>query len=130
MPFAAWKNKYSVGNERIDTQHKSLFQTINELADASSENKENALYKCLGKMEKYAQEHFRDEEDFMKENGYPDLEKHIDEHKQFVNKVKDYQEAVFSNYIPFQDMLEFLNNWLVEHIITSDQKIMKYIKSK
>ena len=130
MPFAAWKNKYSVGNERIDTQHKSLFQTINELADASSENKENALYKCLSKMEKYAQEHFRDEEDFMKANGYPDLEKHIDEHKQFVNKVKDYQEAVFSNYIPFQDMLEFLNNWLAEHIITSDKKIMEYIQSK
>lgn len=129
MPFAVWKDCYSLGDELIDEQHKSLIAMLNDLAEAESEDVAEAAYTCLSRMGNYAREHFRAEEALMREKGYPDLAKHIAEHTEFINKVVEYQDAVFNKYVPFQDMLEFLNNWLVGHIITSDQKYMDYIRS-
>ena len=129
MTFAVWKDEYSLGNDVIDTQHKFLFQMLNELAEAGPGDKESAAYICLSRMEKYAQDHFRDEENFMRENNYPGLEQHIRAHEGFMVRVSDYQEAVFGGYVPFADMLEFLKNWLVEHILVIDRQYMHHIRS-
>ncbi|NDV23056.1 bacteriohemerythrin [Desulfovibrio sp. JC022] len=129
MALVEWKDEYSIGNELIDEQHKSLFVMLNELAEAGPGEKEGAAYTCLSRMLKYAQEHFRDEEKFMRDNGYPGLADHIKEHEGFIGQVEDYAEAVYNTYVPFQDMLEYLNNWLVGHILNSDQKYMDYISS-
>ncbi|WP_421903337.1 bacteriohemerythrin [Maridesulfovibrio sp.] len=130
MAFVEWKDEYSLGNELIDEQHKSLIALLNDLSEAGPGNKDGKGFTCLSRMTKYAQEHFRDEENFMRENGYPGLDDHIIEHKEFISRVEDYQDAVFANYVPFQDMLDFLNNWLIEHMIGSDQKYMDYINSR
>jgi hemerythrin-like metal-binding protein len=128
MSFVEWKDEYSLGNELIDEQHKSLFKMLNELAAAGPGDKESASYTCLSRMEKYAQEHFRDEEKLMRDNGYPHLAEHIKEHGGFIQQVEDYKDAVFAKYAPFQDMLEYLNNWLVEHIIRSDRKYVDFMR--
>ncbi len=129
MALVKWKDEYSLGNELVDEQHKSLFAMLNDLAEAGPGDKESAAYTCLSRMLKYAQEHFRDEEKLMRDNGYPSLSDHIKEHERFVSQVRDYTEAVYNTYVPFQDMLEYLNNWLVEHILGCDQKYMDYINS-
>ena len=128
MVIADWKEEYSLDNELIDEQHKFLFKMLNELAAAGPGDKESAVYTCLSRMENYAQDHFRDEEKLMRDNGYPYLDEHIKEHEGFIRQVEVYQDAVFAKYVPFQDMLEYLNNWLVEHIIRSDRKYVDYIR--
>ncbi|MFW5499993.1 MULTISPECIES: bacteriohemerythrin [unclassified Maridesulfovibrio] len=128
MVFVEWKEKYSLENEHIDKQHKFLIQMLNDLAEAGPGDKESAACTCLSRMEKYAQEHFQDEEKLMRDNGYLLLDEHIKEHEGFIRQLEDYKEAVFTKYVPFQDMLEYLNNWLVEHIIKSDRKYARFMR--
>ena len=129
MPFVVWKDSYSLGDELIDEQHKSLIVMLNDLAEAGPGDVTSASYTCLIRMGNYAREHFSAEEALMRENGYPHLQKHIAEHAEFIEKVIEFQEDAYENCVPFQAMLEFLNNWLVGHILTSDQKYMDYIRS-
>lgn len=130
MSFVEWKEEYSLGDKLIDSQHKSLFAILNDLAEAGPDDKEDASFKCLGQMEEYARVHFREEERLMRDNGYPGLVKHIEEHKEFLRQVEDYKISIFSSYVPYQDIVEYLNNWLVEHVLGSDQKYMDYINKR
>lgn len=130
MSLVEWKDEYSLGNELIDSQHKSLFAILNDLAESGPGNKEDSSFKCLGQMEEYARVHFRDEERLMSNNGYPGLAEQIEQHKVFLRQVEDYKISIFSSYVPYQDIVEYLNNWLVEHILGSDQKFMDYMKKR
>ena len=70
-----WNENISVGNEKIDAQHKKLLTHINKIMDAvvygvdSKEVKEKTV-EFLGE---YVQKHFSYEEEYMKENNYPDI---------------------------------------------------------
>lgn len=81
-------------------------------------------------MEIYAKEHFHDEENLLREHGYPGLDGHIKIHLEFSEKVQDYKDSVYAGYVPFQDMLDYLKEWLVVHITGDDQLFMDYINSK
>ncbi len=129
MPYAQWSDSLSIGVKAIDDQHKQLVQMLNDLCDAfDSPDRENVVATCLSKMKKYSQEHFTDEEQLVKDNNYPEIEAHIKEHEIFIEKVSAYKAAQIEQYLPFQDMLEFLKSWLVEHITESDQKIAAFLK--
>lgn len=127
MLLVEWKEEYSFGNELIDSQHRYLFTIFNDLAGAGPDDREDASLKCLGQMQEYARVHFRDEERLMDDNGYPGLAEHIEEHKAFLSQVEDYKSSIFSSYVPYQDIVEYLSRWLVEHIMGSDRKYMDYI---
>ncbi len=130
MGFAKWDDSYSLGSETIDGQHKKLINLLNEVAAVGLQGREDMAFTCIGKMEAYAAEHFRDEEKLMRDHGYPDLESHIKLHQEFIERVKYYQGAIYSSYVPFQDILDYLKEWLVKHIAGKDQEYMDYINSK
>ncbi|WP_320006331.1 bacteriohemerythrin [Maridesulfovibrio sp.] len=129
MAFVVWKDSYSLGNELIDEQHKSLIVMLNDLAEAGSDNVDGESSSYIIRMVNYAREHFCAEEKIMKEKNYPNLDKHISEHTEFIEKVVEFQKAADNDRVPLQELLEFLNNWLVGHILTSDQKFVDYIRS-
>ena len=63
-----WEEKFSVGNEDIDTQHKGLFSLGNELFEAS---RTQSIKPIIMRLYKYTREHFSSEEEMMKRIGYP-----------------------------------------------------------
>jgi len=131
MPFAEWSDELSIGIESIDSQHKELIEALNNLNDAyDSPNRQRAAETCLTKMKDYMREHFADEEQFMKDIDYPGIETQKREHRQFTDKVSDYDVAQISLYTPFQDMLDFLKEWFVDHIKTNDKKIADHLNGK
>ena len=59
MPFFSWDEKYSVKIKRIDEQHKQLFATFEELANAmTAGTTRNALGNVLANVLKYTNTHF------------------------------------------------------------------------
>jgi len=75
MPLATWHERYATGIPMIDDQHKELFRAINELHDSFQEARPlEVIRPLMNFLLTYTISHFRTEESFMQEQGYPDLQ--------------------------------------------------------
>jgi len=65
--FIVWKPEYSVGNAVLDSQHQKMFHIINELyQQMCSDISETGFQELVGSAVRYAEHHFRSEEDAMR----------------------------------------------------------------
>ena len=124
MAFMEWEDTLSVKVSEFDEAHKKLIVMINNLHTAMSHGKGKEFVSSLLKeMKTYAQEHFSQEESFMKKHGFSGLAAHQEMHKLFMEKAagleKDAQAGKLTVTI---DLLDFLRNWLVGHIKEVDAK--------
>ncbi|MBB4302528.1 hemerythrin [Rhodobium orientis] len=132
MIESKWSQEYSVGDEAIDDDHKGLFQLIDMLQHA--DRSEIDMAEIIAELEDYAEEHFAREEIYMRDEGFPDLKHHIEEHKAFVEWLetikKTYRRAAESPFQVGEVVNDFLVEWLRNHIMTEDMKYRDYILAK
>ena len=125
MPKIVWEEKFSVGVKEIDEQHKKWISIINDLHDSliSGQGFDEITGKSLKAMADYAAYHFAFEEDHMKSIGYPDLEEHRKIHRNFMERIHQYQQDDESGKIVLNtEIMKVLMDWLTNHILTIDQK--------
>ncbi len=117
------------GVEHIDDQHETLVDMINMLINAKShDTPPETISIVLAEMGKYVYVHFRDEEKFMKENDFVGLEDHRRIHESFEEKVLEFSNLFNQGHTELlDDMLEFLSNWLVNHIQGDDLRMVKEV---
>lgn len=128
MSFIKWKPDLSVNVDVLDEQHQGLIGMVNDLADAMQEQKEkDALGSILEGLANYADQHFKTEEKYFVEFGYPETEDHKQEHRMFARKVLDFQDK-FENEIlfPSTDLLNFLCDWFKNHIKETDSRYSQF----
>lgn len=132
MKRIEWHPKLNIGVEQIDEQHKRLVQLANNLISAIQTGvAEDILEVICKELHEYTVFHFRDEELLMQEVGYPHLEQHQKKHREITDQVQAYLDALErDNNVPPQDVLDFMGDWLVEHIIYMDMKIGDHIKEQ
>jgi hemerythrin-like metal-binding protein len=125
MALLDWKNEYSINNKIIDEQHKKLVDLINQLHAAMSEGKgKDILGKILEELVSYTVFHFSSEEKFMKEHNYSGYSLHKIEHDKLTKQVVEFQDNYKAGKsMVSQELLKFLKDWLVNHIIGSDKKL-------
>lgn len=128
MPLIEWKEKYSVGIEKFDNQHKKLFQLLDLIFEAMKEGKgKSILAPVLAELQNYIVIHFADEEVLMNKYNYPDMASHIKEHKVFIDKVQKTNEKYQAgNMVLTLEISSFLRDWLVNHIQGIDQKYANF----
>ncbi len=75
--------------------------------------------------------HFKTEEDLFSQYGYPSHQNHKKEHDHFTDQVITFQKEFEMGVqtIGFE-LLDFLKNWLVKHILISDKKYSKFFNDK
>ena len=132
MPLIEWDNAFSVGNREIDEHHKKFFHIINMLFDSmKTGEKEEILLTVLKELQQYVQYHFKAEESLMKMYAYPNISSHKAEHEDAIQKVNkfivDYDRKDDKLAI---DVLNFLSNWLQNHILQTDRKYIPYLNKK
>ena len=76
-----WKDKYKVGVELIDEQHKELFKRLSEfiqIVQSKSDWNErlDKVKETMEFMQEYVIFHFDDEEAYQEKINYPDIEIH------------------------------------------------------
>ena len=128
--YIKWNNKYCVGISIIDEQHKKLFGFLNKTIDAR-EHGDNIeeLKEVLEEMTAYAQEHFETEEAYMIEFDYPECRYHSEEHYRFFSKTMAYFDRVVNgDYHISNELIEYLKQWLVNHIEVSDRRYIDCFK--
>lgn len=123
MSVISWQDKFSVGVEEFDRDHKILLDLINQFHDAYAMGKGvEALEPVFQTLLDYTQTHFRREEELMQRHGFPDLESHRIAHRDLADEVGGLHGRYLSSRNPALciEMLAFLNNWLRFHILETD----------
>ena len=125
-----WEDRYSVGVEEIDGQHKALFSIINNLLDAISSDKTTEHLKVVVEsLIKYKKFHFETEEKYFREFNYEEKDEHTRIHNDFGEKLNKMKEKYSEYTIEFAfELVDFLEDWLIKHLMTADQKYISCFK--
>jgi len=117
-----WNDAYRLDLKNIDAQHKLLFDIINRLWSAIPQGKESTkLDQVLEELESYALVHFTAEETVMRAAGFPGFAEHKREHEIFAARVHETRLAARDGGHIDLRVLQFLHEWLVEHIKVKDR---------
>lgn len=131
-----WKERYEIGVERIDEQHRELFQRVEEFLKATNDPKKNwdekveKVKETMNFMGEYVNYHFDDEEKLQEELGYPNLAEHKEAHRKFKKGIKEYIEKLEADDYSEDLVQEFggkIMTWLIMHVGDVDQKLGDYI---
>ena len=116
-----WKPEYAIHDDRVDSQHQSLFDLFNRVckADPGSVDQERLIHDLYA----YAVFHFAEEEALMATEHYPkaDFERHRQCHTEFFAAIQRLRHE------PLDSLLRFFQDWLVQHILTDDRAIGEFL---
>ncbi len=125
-----WNNRYNVGVDVIDKEHKKLFRILNKLfAFGQQETKRPWVCQETVKYFKdHALRHFQDEEEYMVSVGYTGLKTHMRIHKNFRETTlpaleKELELAGYSEEA-VNHFLGVCAGWLIGHTLIEDQAIV------
>ena len=131
-----WDQKYSVGIDIIDEQHKKLFdigEAIHNIIIKDSLSNEEYALKAEGillELKEYVIYHFTTEEELLKQYNYSDLESHMIQHDLFANYLENIDLIRLkknpSEYL--YEIMMFVSKWIFKHISTVDFKYINFLK--
>ena len=129
-----WKAEvHSVGITLMDEQHQTLVKLINALEKNKWNPDKEFQEKVINTLMEYIRDHFSTEENIMKRMNYPHLDAHIIGHKDFITKVEKFKHQFETAELSTQalsDLLNYLNNWIVKHIISQDKDYSRWLVGK
>jgi len=132
MPMVEWNESFTIGVDPFDEHHNHLVHLLNTSYDAFVQGVPTGkLADILNELFEYASYHFASEQFLMLDHSYPILEQHLKEHSFFVQRLKEIQ-ADFrqGNSSVSLDIVIFLKEWLIDHILKSDADYAKFISSQ
>lgn len=127
-----WNDNYSVKVDRFDEEHKKLIKIINKLNSAMLEGRgKKILTEIVEELIEYTATHFKNEEDYFKKYNYPEYQEHKKIHDNLIEKVLKIQEKIEEgNETISIEVIDFLKDWLIKHIMGIDKKYSNFFKSK
>lgn len=119
-----WDPSFAVGVDKFDNAHRVLFNMVNDLADAMQQKKsKEAVGRVLNGLAEYTVNHFADEERNFAQTHYPEEAQHKALHKKLVDQVVELiGKFNAGEQLIAQDVINFLQDWLVNHIKGTDKK--------
>lgn len=132
MEIIKWTDKYLVGIKEIDNQHKGLVVIINELFNLMSQGKaKDNMNEIFIHLTEYTKKHFYTEELMLIKFAYKDYTQHKKEHKIFIEKLNDLHKEFDNGKVTISiEILNFLKDWLLNHILISDKKYAPFISEE
>lgn len=129
MKDLIWDESLSVDIQEVDEDHRRLVDLFNILnhsvADGDATNYIEAVMEELICCTAW---HFRHEERLMLKYNYKGFEEHKKEHQELVDSAKELQQKLVLEGKPVSDKdIEFLEHWLVGHILGADMEMASYL---
>lgn len=128
------KPEYLTGIEFIDKEHTRLFELAQEtydvLQDEFSQDKTVEIVRLVSELIDYTRVHFSHEEAYQKSINYPYISEHAAQHRQFEDSLASLDLDEIENDLEgqnemVQNLLDFLINWLINHIKKVDMLLVK-----
>ena len=124
-----FKEEYVTGIKQIDEEHKRLFEIADETYNLSRKeflvDKYDQVIQILKELKEYATMHFEHEEAYMESIGYKKMFTQKVQHNAFREKLNSWNlyDIDESSEEIVDEILNFLTNWLVSHILEHDKQI-------
>lgn len=128
------KDKHSVGILKIDVEHQQLFNIINDVYISIINNDKENLNLVLLKMLIHVYKDNKSEDEYMRllsQNTtdkilLESIDNHVKEHEKFIELIISYIELyVYQKKPMLFNIAVVLNDWVNNHIIESDVKLLK-----
>ena len=126
-----WQERYNLGVEIIDKEHKKLFSILNKLFDFGKQEEKSqwVCQEAIKYFRDHAIQHFADEEAYMLSIKYEGLEVHRRIHKNFRERTLPAleRELELTNYSEesINHFLSVCAGWLIGHSLIEDYAIVK-----
>lgn len=127
------KEEYLTGIQKIDEEHKRLFEIAEETYQLLNAefvaDKYDGIRNLLQELEEYTKTHFAHEEEYMESIQYKRMFTQKMQHQNFINKLEELDiDAIDGSNaeeqdVMVEDILKFLTDWLVHHILETDKLI-------
>ena len=132
MLMIEWSDELSIGIDSVDEQHQKMVNMINALKNAATETKDSTVTaQIFDGLTIYIEKHFAYEEALFEKYGFTDHVRHIQEHAVLSTKVEALRKEFEANEGMVTDaLMNFLNEWLHEHILVSDLHYAKELIPK
>lgn len=122
------------GIEKIDLQHMELVARVKALHDSflDGTNREKLL-ETYNYLKCYVNEHFSTEENYMIEHNYPDYDRHLKAHSDFIEDYLNLEKLFNAEGLSSDFSLDLnvkIIDWLKNHVYKEDIILAEYIREK
>ncbi len=126
-----WTSDMSVGDDKLDADHKRMIGILNRLAEAiSADNVSENLGGIFHELHDHTREHFSREEARLAKTQYPFFEGHKAEHERFTHQMNELADRYNAspNTDTANELMRLLHEWLLIHIKEHDQQYAPYLR--
>lgn len=125
-----WKDEYSSGHDVIDSEHEKLFDIASQILAVDNPGTDSEeINKLVHELYDYMRYHFENEENFMHEMSFPDIERHKKKHREIINEIKKMQVLNEGFNVLEMNLIYIMKEWFLAHILEEDVKIKQTIDS-
>lgn len=117
----------------IDSEHRMLFDAINQLLDAcASGSGRTQITQTAQFLADYVDQHFSDEEKLQRENDYPHYKSHHTFHIKYKEMIRNLSNELKHSEVTVQKVGELnrLASILISHIKSEDKRLANYLKGQ
>lgn len=133
MSLDEWTPELSVGDERIDAQHRELFRRAARLFEGLRRGEPEEIGELVGFLREYVVEHFATEEALMRETRYPGYASHKAEHDEFISDLLELSaehERDGSGAFMTVKASHWLKEWLRQHVSGTDAELGRFLAGR
>lgn len=126
-----FSEEFLTGIDLIDEEHKELFRIVGEvknvIVNELISDKFDEIVHLLEELKNYTKFHFEDEEKYMESIQYAGLPAQKRAHDAFIARLEEMDMEHIDEYQQetLEELLQFLTDWLINHILYSDKQIGK-----
>lgn len=127
-----WKDEYKIDQDIIDDEHRRLFTIAQKAISYNGNQPKKIIKETIADLFDYMQRHFHDEELFMKEINYPQIQEHKQLHETIIQQMNQFIKSLAHMGVnEFErTLIMYMDLWLVNHIVYEDKKIVTFLENK
>jgi hemerythrin-like metal-binding protein len=133
MAFVNWSNEWKVGVRLFDSDHKRIFELINDLHESIVAGIDAArLNEALDVLDTHIAAHSKHEEDYFDNTGYPNASRHRGLHKAYSDAMANFRAEITHAATSAQkvELLLIHKGWHLLHLQEEDKELGKFLTSK
>lgn len=125
QPLLEWSDQLAIGEATMDATHREFVERLNAVGAASGD----ALLAAFDDFIAHTEEHFAQEERWMREIAFPPAGCHQGEHANVLEVVREVRRRVADGQTPLAATLaEAMAEWFTQHAGSMDTVLALYMK--